>query len=62
MHVTNVTLLTNAVVKGNLIITGKLPRAFNLVDILVEGNLDLTGLDAKDYNSKNVKVNGEIIF
>lgn len=62
VNVKNVTLLTNAVVKGNLIITGKLPRAFNLVDILVEGNLDLTGLDAKDYNSKNVKVNGEIIF
>jgi 5'-nucleotidase / UDP-sugar diphosphatase len=62
VNVTNVALLTNAVVKGNLIITGTLRGVFNLADIQVEGKLDLTGLDAKDYNFKNVKVNGETLF
>lgn len=62
VNVTNVALLSNAVIKGNLIITGTLPGIFNLANIQVEGKLDLTGLDAKDYNFKNVKVNGETLF
>ena len=62
VHVTNVALLSNAIVKGNLVITGKLPSALNLTDLLIEGKLDLTGLDAKDYKFKNVKVNGETLF
>lgn len=62
VHVTDVALLTNAVVKGNLIITGTLKGTLSLADILVVEKLDLTGLDAKDYNFKNVKVNGETLF
>lgn len=62
VNVTNVALLSDAVIKGNFIITGTLAGVFNLANIQVEGKLDLTGLDAKDYNFKNVKVNGETLF
>ena len=62
INVTNGVKLKNAVVKGNLIITGTLLEAISLEDIVVEGDLDLTGLDAKDYKFKNVKVDGETRF
>lgn len=61
VEISNVTSLRNAVVKGNLTITGAKSGSFTLDNLTVEGNLDLSGLDA-GVNFKNVKVAGETIF
>lgn len=61
VDISDVASIQNAVVKGNLIITGTRPGALTIDNLTIEGNLDLSGLDA-NVEFKNIKVIGETIF
>ena len=61
VEISNVASMHNAVVKGNLTITGAKSGTFSLENLTVEGNLDLSGLDAS-VNFNNIKIAGETIF
>ena len=61
IEVSDVASIQNAVVKGNLTITGAAIEELSLENLTIEGNLNLSGIDA-NVNLKNVKITGETIF
>ncbi|MGG0666894.1 5'-nucleotidase C-terminal domain-containing protein [Viridibacillus arvi] len=63
VDITNVSSLSNAVIKGNLIITGTLSENITISNIKVEGNLDLSAVKGDSDNSiENIEVTGETIL
>ena len=58
---TNVTFLGNAIIKGNLTITGTTAN-FSLANITVLGNLDLSGLEGTANDLDKIIVEGETIL
>nr|WP_256371002.1 5'-nucleotidase C-terminal domain-containing protein [Psychrobacillus sp. OK028] len=62
VSVTNVAFLGNAVIKGNLIITGTPSNNITLSNITVKGNLDLSGLNGENLDLDGIIVDGETIF
>ncbi|MGE7838663.1 bifunctional metallophosphatase/5'-nucleotidase [Viridibacillus arvi] len=63
VDITNVASLSNAVIKGNLIITGTLSENITISNIKVEGNLDLSAVKGDSDNSiENIEVTGETIL
>lgn len=62
VDITDIASLENAVVKGNLTLTGTPPDSFTFSNVTVEGNLDLSGLNGKTVSLSGVTVNGETIF
>lgn len=62
VDITDVASLENAVVKGNLTLTGTPPDDFTFSQVTVEGNLDLSGLNGKTVSMSGVTVNGETIL
>lgn len=63
VNITDVSSLSNAVVKGNLTIIGNASQHLNISNIKVEGNLDLSGVKG-DILSKlsNIEVTGDTIL
>ncbi|MGE8080448.1 5'-nucleotidase C-terminal domain-containing protein [Peribacillus loiseleuriae] len=59
VSITNVASLKNAVVKGNLTLTGTVTDKVSFSNITVEGNLDVSGLDGTIYDFNGITVNGE---
>ncbi|MGE7762531.1 5'-nucleotidase C-terminal domain-containing protein [Peribacillus sp. NPDC097895] len=62
VDITDFASLKDAVVKGNLQLTGTPPDSFTFSNVTVEGNLDLSGLKGKTVNMSGVTVNGETIL
>ncbi len=62
VDITDIASLENAVVKGNLTLTGTPPDNFTFSQVTVEGNLDLSGLNGKTVSMSGVTVNGETIL
>ncbi|MCK1985632.1 MULTISPECIES: bifunctional metallophosphatase/5'-nucleotidase [Peribacillus] len=62
VDITDISSLENAVVKGNLTLTGTPPDNFTFSQVTVEGNLDLSGLNGKTVSMSGVTVNGETIL
>ncbi|CAH0234271.1 Trifunctional nucleotide phosphoesterase protein YfkN [Peribacillus sp. Bi96] len=62
VDITDFASLKDAVVKGNLTLTGTPPDSFTFSNVTVEGNLDLSGLNGKTVNMSGVTVNGETIL
>jgi len=62
VDINNISLLENAVVKGNLIITGAVKDELSFSNVQVEGNLDLSETDAKKINFDGITVTGETIL
>ena len=60
--VTNTSIFANVVVKGNLILKGKLNENASFSNIRVTGDLDLSELDGTNYNFDGIEVEGETIF
>lgn len=59
---TDIAFLGNAIIKGNLIITGTPPNNFSISNITVNGNLDLSGLNGESFDFDGIIVDGEIIL
>lgn len=62
VNIKDISSLENAVVKGNLIITGIVKDEFSFTNVQVEGNLDLSEIDAEKVNFDGITVNGETIL
>ncbi|MFE6168544.1 bifunctional metallophosphatase/5'-nucleotidase [Viridibacillus arvi] len=63
VDITDISSLSNAVIKGDLIITGTLSKNITISNIKVEGNLDLSAVKGDSDNSfNNIEVTGETIF
>lgn len=62
VDITDIASLENAVVKGNLTLTGTPSDSFTFSNVTVEGNLDLSGLNGKTVSMNGVTVKGETIF
>ncbi|MGE7622645.1 bifunctional metallophosphatase/5'-nucleotidase [Viridibacillus sp. NPDC096237] len=63
VDITDVTFLSNAVIKGNLIVKGTISKEITISNIKVHGNLDLTAVEGDSNNSfENIEVTGETIF
>nr|WP_255428719.1 5'-nucleotidase C-terminal domain-containing protein [Sporosarcina sp. resist] len=62
VSITDLASLKNAVVKGNLILTGTPTGDVSFANITVEGNLDVSGLDGKNFDFDGITVDGETIL
>ncbi|WP_419961109.1 S-layer homology domain-containing protein [Psychrobacillus sp. BM2] len=62
VSVTNVAFLGNAIIKGNLIITGVSSNNMTLSNITVKGNLDLSGLNGETLDLDGIMVDGDTIL
>ncbi|MBO0601180.1 S-layer homology domain-containing protein [Sporosarcina sp. E16_3] len=62
VSITDAASLKNAVVKGNLILTGTPTGDVSFANITVEGNLDLSGLDGTNFDFDGITVDGETIL
>ncbi|WP_186667805.1 S-layer homology domain-containing protein [Sporosarcina sp. BP05] len=62
VSITDAASLKNAVVKGNLILTGTPTGDVSFANITVKGNLDLSGLDGKNLDFDGITVDGETFF
>ncbi|QUG40573.1 S-layer homology domain-containing protein [Psychrobacillus sp. INOP01] len=62
VSVTEVSFLGNAIIKGNLTITGNPSNNMTLSNITVKGNLDLSGLNGETLDLDGIIVDGETIF
>ncbi|MEK4406288.1 S-layer homology domain-containing protein [Sporosarcina sp. FSL K6-6792] len=62
VFITDVASLKNAVVKGNLILTGIPTGDVSFANITVEGNLDVSGVDGKNFDLDGITVDGETNF
>lgn len=60
VSVTEAEKLENAVIMGDLILTGTPKNSLSITNIKVKGNVDLSGLDGKNLNMDGIIVNGEI--
>ncbi|OMC86762.1 bifunctional metallophosphatase/5'-nucleotidase [Viridibacillus sp. FSL H7-0596] len=60
VDITDVASISNAIIKGNLIITGTVSEDIIISNIKVEGNLDLSAVKGDSDNSfENIEVTGE---
>lgn len=59
---TDIAFLGNAIIKGNLIITGTPSSNMTLSNITVKGNFDLSGLNGENFDLDGIIVDGEIIL
>jgi len=62
VSISNIASLANAVVKGNLILTGTVPTQFSFSDLTVGGNLDLSKLTGDIFDFDGVTVAGDTIL
>lgn len=62
VSITDAAKLENAIVKGNLTITGTPTEAFSMKNITVEGNLDATKFEGDILEFDGITVSGEINF
>lgn len=62
VSVTDVAFLRDAVIKGNLIITGNPSNKFSLSNITVKGDLNLSGLNGESLDLDGIVVDEETIF
>ncbi|MFF2753468.1 5'-nucleotidase C-terminal domain-containing protein [Psychrobacillus sp. NPDC058041] len=62
VSVTDISLLENAVIKGNLTLIGTLSNNFSLSNITVKGNLNLSGLNGVIFDLNGITVEGELIL
>lgn len=62
VDINNISILENAVVKGNLIITGAVINELSFINVQVEGNLDISKIDADKVNFDGISVNGDTIL
>lgn len=62
VSISNIASLENAVVKGNLILTGTVPAQFSFNNLQVGGNLDLSQLTGDLFNFDGVDVTGDTIL
>lgn len=62
VSISNIASLANAVVKGNLILTGTVPAQFSFNNLQVGGNLDLSQLTGDLFNFDGVDVTGDTIL
>ncbi|EAZ83778.1 2',3'-cyclic nucleotide 2'-phosphodiesterase/3'-nucleotidase bifunctional periplasmic precursor protein [Bacillus sp. B14905] len=62
VDINNISILENAVVKGQLIITGTVTNELSFVNVKVEGNLDLSKIDVDKVDFDGITVNGETIL
>ncbi|MED4454496.1 hypothetical protein [Metabacillus fastidiosus] len=60
VNLTNAEKLENAVIKGNLILTGTPSTKLNFSNITVEGNLDVSKAEADDVYFDSITVDGDI--
>lgn len=61
VEISDVASISNAVVRGDLTITGAQSGTFSLENLTVEGNLNLSALNAS-VNFNNIKISGATIF
>ncbi|MGB3101398.1 MAG: 5'-nucleotidase C-terminal domain-containing protein, partial [Psychrobacillus psychrotolerans] len=59
---TDIAFLGNAIIKGNLIITGTPSSNMTLSNITVKGNFDLSGLNGENFDLDGIIVDGETIL
>ncbi|MGE6487607.1 bifunctional metallophosphatase/5'-nucleotidase [Paenisporosarcina sp. NPDC076898] len=62
VSVSNISSLENAVVKGNLVLTGTLSDSATFSNIKVEGSLDASGLDTDRMQFEGIEVTGDTIL
>lgn len=62
VSVTDQSFLGNAIIKGNLVITGTSSINMTLSNITVRGNLDISGLDGENVDLDGIMVDVETIF
>ncbi|MGE7919917.1 bifunctional metallophosphatase/5'-nucleotidase [Viridibacillus sp. NPDC093762] len=63
VDITDISSLSNAVIKGDLIITGTLSKDITISNIKIEGDLVLSSIVGKNLTSfNNIEVAGETIF
>lgn len=62
VSISNIASLANAVVKGNLILTGTVPAQFSFNNLKVGGDLDLSQLTGDLFNFDGVDVTGDTIL
>ena len=59
VDITNASKLENAVIKGDLKLTGKSTDNLTFSNIKVEGNLDISGIEGSNINLSGIEVAGE---
>ncbi|MGG4266953.1 bifunctional metallophosphatase/5'-nucleotidase [Peribacillus simplex] len=62
VDITDIASLENAVVKGNLTLTGTPPDRFTFSNVTVEGNLDISEPNGKTVSMNGITVKGETNF
>ncbi len=62
VDISDALILGNAVVKGNLKLSGTVTDSFSFSNIKVEGNLDLSEVNGTIFNFTGIEVIGETIF
>ncbi|PIC85440.1 hypothetical protein CSV72_13570 [Sporosarcina sp. P20a] len=62
VSVTDMDSLENAIVGGNLILTGTAGESLSFSNIQVGGNLDVSNLDGDLFNFEGVDVKGDTIL
>ncbi len=59
VDITDISKLENAVIKGDLKLTGKSTESLTFSNIKVEGNLDISGIEGSNINFSGIEVAGE---
>ena len=59
VDITNISKLENAVIKGDLTLTGKSTESLTFSNIKVEGNLDISGIEGSSINLSGIEVTGD---
>lgn len=62
VDITDVHGLSNAVITGDLVLTGTPSETFTFTNIKVEGSLDLSALEGNSINFEGIEVGGETIL
>ncbi|MGG3859305.1 hypothetical protein ABET41_15325 [Metabacillus fastidiosus] len=60
VNLTNAEKLENAVIKGNLVLTGTPSVNLTFSNITVEGNLDVSKVEADNIDFNNITVAGDV--
>ena len=59
VDITTAAKLENAVIKGDLILTGKATENLTFSNIKVEGNIDVSGIEGSTINLTGIEVKGD---
>ena len=59
VDITNVSKLENAIIKGDLKLTGKSTESLTFSNIKVEGQLDISGVEGSTFNLSGIEVAGD---